>query len=379
MINKSIDNPTITQSNVINWLRFPLIVMVVYSHNSGDSDLNYSAIQGGLYEIVRTAWSIMIAPTAVPAFFFISGFLMFFGLKEYNRAYYFNKMRKRFSRLIVPFLLWNIIAWVVWLLREMNSGVTLVDALYSYSEKGLLSCIWVFYTIGDENIDLLGNSSHLTAPADLPLWYLRDLIVVTIISPVFYYGIKIMKGLSVLLFSIYFISGVFYNIPGLSSAAISFYGLGAFFSITKKDFTAITRRYLKIVLPLYTILLIYILFLYKSTIALQLFPLFRLIGVFVIFGLAERIVRHSTIRIPQMLSKSVFFIYAVHYIIFLSIIDKLLGLFLTTSNELNHTLLFILSPLVKVTIYSVIYIFLYSIAPRLVDILTGNKTQAHRR
>lgn len=366
------DYQTNTQSDIINWLRFPLIIMVVFSHSSGDSDSNLMVLQAGLYEIVRAVWGVMIAPTAVPAFFFISGFLMFYRLNEYNRATYISKMKKRFNRLLVPFLIWNIIAWAIWLLREINAGASIVDTLSSYYERGLLSCLWVFYTIGDENVDILGNTSHLTAPADLPLWYLRDLIVVTILSPVFYYGIKKLKSFSVLLLSLYFISGIFYNIPGLSSVAVSFYGLGAFFSITKVDFSIITRRYLKIVLPLYIFLLLYILSIFKSTVALQLFPLFRLMGVFVIFGLAEWIIRCSKVRIPQALSDSTFFIYAIHYIIFLSFVDKLLGLILPASNEITHTFIFLLSPLIKVCLYATIFIILRRIIPKTMAILNGH-------
>lgn len=370
--NMSNDYLTNMQSDIINWLRFPLIVMVVYLHSSVDVDYATSVTQSGLFAIVHTAWSRMIVHLAVPAFYFISGFLMFYRLDEYKRATYISKMKKRFNRLLVPFLIWNIIAWAIWLLREINAGASIVDTLSSYYERGLLSCLWVFYTIGDENVDILGNTSHLTAPADLPLWYLRDLIVVTILSPVFYYGIKKLNNFSVLLFSLYFVSGIFYNIPGLSSVAISFYGLGAFFSIMKVDFSVITRRYLKIILPLYILLLVYILSIFKSTVALQLFPLFRLMGVFVIFGLAEWIIRCSKVRIPQALSDSTFFIYAIHYIIFLSFVDKLLGLILPASNEITHTFLFLLSPLIKVCLYATIFIILRRIIPKTMAILNGH-------
>lgn len=373
MINKTNDNQTSTQSDIINWLRFPLIIMVVYSHSCGNSDSNLMVLQAGLYEIVRVVWGVMIAPTAVPAFFFISGFLMFYRLNEYNRAIYVSKMKKRLNRLLVPFLIWNIIALVIWLLREINAGASFGDTLSSYYERGLLSCLWVFYTIGDENVDILGNTSHLTAPADLPLWFLRDLIVVTIISPIFYYSIKKLKYFSTLLFSLYYVSGVYYNIPGLSSVAISFYGLGAFFSIIKLDFSIITNRYLKITLPLYIFLLLFILYIFNSKLAFQLFPLLRLMGVFAIIGTAEWMIRCSTFRIPQALSDSTFFIYAIHYIMFLSFVDKLLGLLLPASNEIAHTLLFILSPLVKVFIYSVIYILLCSLTPKTMAFLCGNK------
>ncbi len=43
---------------------------------------------------------------AVPLFFIISGALYY---RDYDHSKYFDKIRRRFFSLIVPFLLWNII------------------------------------------------------------------------------------------------------------------------------------------------------------------------------------------------------------------------------------------------------------------------------
>ena len=99
---------------VFDWLRFPLIVFVVYIHSFG-KPIDFYAIDFSnltsidCYNLFRISISHVLTHIAVPMFFFISGFLFFNKLQEWNRTVYFGKLRKRIKTLLVPFIIWNTI------------------------------------------------------------------------------------------------------------------------------------------------------------------------------------------------------------------------------------------------------------------------------
>ena len=99
---------------VFDWLRFPLIVFVVYIHSSG-KPIDFYAIDFSnpmpidYYNLLRISISHVLTHIAVPMFFFISGFLFFNKLQKWNRTVYFDKLKKRIKTLLIPFVIWNTI------------------------------------------------------------------------------------------------------------------------------------------------------------------------------------------------------------------------------------------------------------------------------
>ncbi len=85
----------------------------------------------------------------IPFFFLLAGFFCQFKSKE--------QYIKRLALLIIPFIIWELIAWSLYRF-EMHT-------LPLHLEKGL--------------IGLLDN------PLNAPLWFLRDLIILSILSPLF--------------------------------------------------------------------------------------------------------------------------------------------------------------------------------------------------
>ena len=102
------------QFKVFDWLRFPLIVGVVFIHCFGSS-FDYEAIDfahlTGLdfYDLFRVSVSRVLTHVCVPTFYLISGYLFFIGLEKWNGKVYLNKLKKRIKSLLVPFLIWNTI------------------------------------------------------------------------------------------------------------------------------------------------------------------------------------------------------------------------------------------------------------------------------
>lgn len=72
---------------VFDWLRFPLIVGVVFIHSFG-TPFNYEALDINnlygidYYNLFRVSISKVLTHVCVPTFYFISGYLFFKGLES---------------------------------------------------------------------------------------------------------------------------------------------------------------------------------------------------------------------------------------------------------------------------------------------------------
>ena len=86
--NKNVSNRIIThrakqqdldelQSRVVDWLRFPLIVLVAYIHYYGLEIRPKEDIGIDIYNYLMILMSHVISRSAVPTFFLISGFYFF--------------------------------------------------------------------------------------------------------------------------------------------------------------------------------------------------------------------------------------------------------------------------------------------------------------
>ena len=145
----------VNQSVIISRLRFPLILLV-YLHSDGASmdNSDIPLLESGIYEIVRTLISRIITHSAVPTFFFISGFLMFYRVDSFSVDVYKVKIRKRISSLLIliPYVLWNLIALVVWGIRLHNTGFSMVD-IFNHAAENEIRPI----TLGRKNYLFCGN------------------------------------------------------------------------------------------------------------------------------------------------------------------------------------------------------------------------------
>ena len=90
-------------SNAIAKLRFPLIVAVVLIHcNISDYNVAVGHLYG--YKWFRLIAIHLVADVAVPAFFFIAGYLLYANI-DFTWNNYVHKLRNRVKSLLVPYLL----------------------------------------------------------------------------------------------------------------------------------------------------------------------------------------------------------------------------------------------------------------------------------
>lgn len=370
-------------SKVISFLRFPLTVMVVFIHFSLTDGLMVHGVKHGLgnpdwfFHIVNF-FSEVLARIAVPLFYMFSGFL-FFNKKDFTREIYGQKLKSRARTLLVPFILWNFIA-VLWQLKCLLPGLS---SFYRPVEVHLsvMRIINTFlFNTGNSGIitgpplDVASSGSY---PIDVPLWYLRDLMVVIIISPLIHWMIKKASFWSVALLGIFWLTLALFLPKGcyidMLATAVFFFSLGATFSINKMDFISLFKKFrwapaCYLVIALIDTLtkgLDYNIFIHRTGI---------LIGMIAMVNVVAYLLQNDKIKVNPTLAGSSFFIFASHYLL-IGDFGKFafVMLHVPENNPLAMLTLYFLVPIVVTAICLALYVALKRIAPKLCSLLTGGR------
>lgn len=186
-------------SSAIAFLRLPLTLLVVFIH------VPYTPM-GRVADYIHEFWIEGVCSVAVPAFFFISGYL--FCPVSFSWKVYGGKLKRRINTLLIPYMAWNLIALLVLVIPHFND--------FDYS---LINVLAVFVDCRYSFLHTAGGS-----PIDYPLWYIRDLMVCCVLSPLLYATWKLKKIIPAI-FLILWVCGI--SLPfGASSIAICFFTLG---------------------------------------------------------------------------------------------------------------------------------------------------------
>lgn len=310
----------LSQYDVINQLRLPLIILVTFAHSYGGVSEEYDIMTSGwdTYEVLKIVVSQTLVKVAMPTFFVMSGYLFFANVTQWNTWIYLQKIKRRIKTLLIPYLIWNLLMAV---------------KLHTFN----LSIFW--------------------EPANMPLWFLRDLMAVSLLTPIIYIGVKKLGWwIFVILLPIY-VTGIWEIQPGQNPYAICYFTLGAFLSIRKMNLIDTFRRFEILAYLLTAALGLAIILTYHTHVHMPIEICFRLVGVATVFYLANRIMRKTSKRFPQIACDASYFIYLAHYVFFFSFIDTIFFAIFGTSTA-SLCFHFLLCPLLKVAIFISIY-YLY--------------------
>lgn len=286
-----------TQSIIVDRMRFFLIVMIVFIHGIGNpakSSMNINLMQSDpfssdiFFNYFRLYISDTICRVAVPCFFIISGYYFFF--KRFtNWRGYCNKLKKRAITLLIPFIVWNFI-FLFYFYKNKLSSLTYEDLYMSF---------WSYKDTG--------------CPIDYPLWYIRDLMLLCVISPFILFLSKFPK----LLFLIWTWIVIFTGHKGSVEFPIAFlwFSLGAFFSLRNISLISILNDIKYGVFTVCLVLSFVCTYYFNryTIIGLITFKLYLLLGVLSFFALSSSLFNSVKKTVfSRYLTASVFFIYAIH-------------------------------------------------------------------
>lgn len=363
-------------SSVISFVRFPLAVMVVYIHYFGSMPCDFSQMSPAsfseldLYNVIRVGMTYTLCQVAVPAFFLISGFLFFQKLSTWDWNIWKGKIHRRVYTLLIPYLLWNI-------LRLLFNIAT--DGYHIFHSQGAAAA-WLWISSEASPISLW------TAPgSNLPLhsafWFIRDLMVMVALSPVFYLLIKKRRTGILFLMAL----GAVYctqllpmlpdhSIPGFSITALLFFNIGGYMAvhhiITPPVATSLGTR--MFVYTGFLVLVVAGIASYPNGLIHRfVMPWVVIMGIPSVFLLASSLVSKGK-QLPTVLGDSSFFVYAFHMFIIISlrILSDKIG-FDREQYPWLRILLYLAVPFLTSLLCAYIYAWLCVHAPRLCGLLTG--------
>jgi fucose 4-O-acetylase-like acetyltransferase len=357
MFKKLTDQTTFESIEV---LRFPLMILVVFVHviSPEPHAVNLSWDPDNMYTLFSELISHIIGRVAVPVFFLFSGYFFFLKLHTFNRRIYMEQIGKRCRTLLIPYLFWVMLYVLLVVLKNVilsRLGVAEDD-------------MYVEIKVGHYDQLLWGG------PLLFPFWYIRDLMCMVLLTPLFYLLFKYLKVAGLFLLVITYLMVWELNVPGLGTTAFFFFGAGAFMGQYKYDLMALGMNY-KGLIVLTSVISLGLAADHHATAGFEYWVRpFVIAGVVAVLYLGNLLVKTIQLKSHLLtLSSSVFFIYAVHSIY---IINWLKGGFAKSSLSAHgwgRLLIYFTIPIVCMLTCLCLYQLVKYFFPKLLALSTGGR------
>ena len=326
-----------------------LIDFTNISHYPNSSTINFNSF-------MQNFISQGLTRVAVPIFFSISGYLFFVRINP-SFLGFTKKIIRRFKTLMVPYFLWS-----VW-------GIVLIAVLQVFpTSRGYISMPLI---VESENIVVL--RMLFLDPIPYQLWFLLDLMILVMISPLLFVITKKLRAFVLLFPVIMWVMD--YNPKIFSSEALLFFALGCYLAIAKTEFAKKSKTV--------SISLLCVWIAINALLACELFPepifhhtLYKgniLLGMCAIWHIYDHIsedIKNSTIL--RKLKSYSFFIYLSHEPV-LTIFKKGLPIFLVGSPPFRLLVTYLIAPIIVIFLAVLVGSFLIRYSPRFYTIITGGR------
>ena len=388
--NKSYSEGSNLQSLVIDWLRFPLAIAVVFIHSFGSKEIDLYYLHANpfspesIYDFLRIALSNVGTHFAVTVFFMFSGFLFFYKAKDFNLSLYKQKLRKRFKTLFIPYVCWIILCILHTEIRIVASviikGRPASRILQYFTDNGGLHMFWDSSVWGLNRQNWIGWETPMTGPVLIPLWFVRDLMVIILLTPAIYSLIKRFNLLPVILLAFCYISGIWFQIPGFTVTTFFWFSLGAYFSIKGKCMIAsiYNWRFPAYILCICTLLPL-IWFNGKggdgataNQAGQVLYPFYVIASAFSVISIATTVIKNGKMKVYPHLAKASFFVFLCHPFV-LCYIPSIINRCLPFDNYIMMTVKYLATPLATVAVCLAIYRFLDQYFSKFLSFITGSR------
>lgn len=350
--------------DTFSWMRFPLIVGVVLAH------CNLVALLKAWYGsspslpiwttfIFEQAY-IYIFPARVPTLFFISGYFFFRGNQQYDKTFYVRKYKRRVHSLLIPYILWNAIALLlIWIRHTVQFHSNITEGPH----PTLLYYLTGFW-------DFIYNKGYT---ANAPLWFMRDLIVVSLCAPLLHHILQKKNWiLSLPLMAIFLIAKKEIPFCGFNIEAFFYFSIGATLAIHKADVTRIPNPIGIACLIQYLPSSYFLLGLQEQLWYTATSIIATFIKTIAIIYLVTLLFRKNIISITTRLTQNSFFVFAFHGIVIGPII-KILYILAGGNNPFVLLGIFIIAPTITITLAFAVRQILLRHFPLLGNLLSGNR------
>jgi len=287
----------------------------------------------------------------------VAGYYFFSGVNRFDMTTYGLKIQKRARTLLVPYLFWNATLLLIFFLMQ-----TMAPSLFSGKHQVVADYSWLEYLMAfwalEESFPICG-----------PMWFVRNLMVICLLSPVIYLLLK-RKNLGVVALILMFFA------PSPLGATF-YFSLGTWFALHCESFVAMPRRAGTWLTVPYIVLLVYTTFcrmtggdsgmLYEQLKEIQ-----TLTGMVLCIWLADLWCScHEISPLARMMAESSFFVYAFHQAPLL-MMDKLFVKVVPNETWILVAGYFVL-PLLMAAIGVYVYWLLHRYTPWAMKVITGDR------
>ena len=347
-------------SSTITATRFPSAVLIVMLHTFivDESIFGKVYVSSADYPWLNTICHILKADfgeAAVPLFFFISGFLFFYKT-HFDLTVYQKKIKKRIHSLLIPYLIWNtVFFFFVHGLQLIYPS--LADNHKPFSELGWMGILDAYWNLSEGLI---------------PLWFVRDLIIINLFTPIIYYLIKKSKGTFCIILAILYFTNIFVYQPGLGMRCSFYYVLGATFSLSDMNFIEFIfkRKYWIYALSLLIIICDTKLWRNDNQTNIYVNRLVLLTMVFSYFCMFYQLCSHGY-QANKQLAESSFFVFVFH--MFIIYIPVKLWVFIIPVNGITALAMQLLIPILIGYLCACIYLYLKKSFPSFTQVIAGGR------
>lgn len=347
------------QSKTITFLRYPLIVGVVFIHSNiiavVNADLPGQLRVSEWIQTIITLFSNILPSICVPLFFFISGFLFFYRSQEIS-----SKLKKRIHTLLIPYLIWNLFGILSIIISHF-----VMPEYTKWSQWSELSNAII-------NIFL-----PLDFPPNRPFWFIRNLLYIMLLTPLikFLFTGKHRIALIIPLFLCWIFNSTIGLIDNKLITAFLFFSAGSYFSLNKLNFVYLLNKLRILSFIAYPIFIISIPLLEKTVIGNYIYSILICIGIVSTINLTALIIKKRGIQIPPLLTESSFFIFALHGLLISKFI-KLCILVFQPQSPFYLLIIYFFIPVFTISISLIIYYLLKKTYPQLTNVLIGERSKS---
>ena len=366
-------------SEALGLLRFPLAVVVVSVHIFSAVIPGADGIKESSTFFQETSNLIFsfLRGQSVPIYFFISGYVFFLGI-TLDKDTYKRKLHNRSKTLLIPFIIWNLLLLLQYVILRMPAFSSFAPSISqiqpSWTVSGVLQCFWdATQCVFPDKTD--GEIGYLY-PINGPLWFLRDLMIVVLTTPMLYWLLKRAGIWFVLLLGfakvIAFLLG--WGYPNQLLIAFFFFSWGAYMSVKQKDMMAEFGKYKKASAVMYLGLAV------VNMLALHYWPeacqTLKLASVFVgllfAYNLAAWLVQRGWCRQNEFLASASFFIYVSHRLVWIMLL-KLVALVIHPTSGVAIVAIMTLTLVLTILLLLATFWLMRRYTPTLLKIVAGRK------
>lgn len=348
-------------SNRITSLRYLLMVLIVFLHVNPKFIYDFDA--PAYYKIIiQFIW--FLSDSAVPVYLLFSGYLQF---KKSDT--YFVLLKKRFFSVFLPYFIWITLAILFY--NGVKFICSHINALsFIFYSKENLSNKWTFFDYL-RSYFIYFSDRPLKNPFVQQFWFLRDLMIYILLSPIFVYLIRHFP----ISFLFFLVIVYFGNLPlcfTVTTRGLLYYILGYYFANYDFDFFEFSDKIKFWEYIILITILFYLVYFYNCPIECILTAVFCLFW----FKISGYLYKNEKVYIITCKLKTYsFFLFAIHMPFLCGIITKIT--FEAIENSKYFSVFIIIQYFVAALLTTIIGtglgIILHRFMPRVFKTLNGGR------